>query len=67
MMERIRRVKEMITRSESKALLQVDGGVNPTTIAEVARAGCDVFVAGSAIFGTEDYKTTIADLRSNIP
>jgi ribulose-phosphate 3-epimerase len=66
-LDRIRRVKTMITRSESKALIQVDGGVNPTTISEVARAGCDVFVAGSAIFGTNDYGATIADLRSRLP
>jgi ribulose-phosphate 3-epimerase len=66
-LERIRRVKEMITKSESKALLQVDGGVNSATITDVARAGCDVFVAGSAIFGTDDYKATIAGLRRRLP
>jgi ribulose-phosphate 3-epimerase len=64
---RIRRVREMITASGREILIQVDGGVNPTTIADVARAGCDVFVAGSAIFGTRDYAATIADLRSRIP
>jgi ribulose-phosphate 3-epimerase len=66
-LERIRRVKEMITAGGSEALIQVDGGVNPATISAVARAGCDVFVAGSAIFGTDDYKATIADLRSRLP
>jgi ribulose-phosphate 3-epimerase len=65
-LERIRRVKEMISASGSNALIQVDGGVNPATIAEVARAGCDVFVAGSAIFGTADYAATIADLRERL-
>ena len=65
-LERIRKVKEMISACGSEVLIQVDGGVNPATIADVARAGCDVFVAGSAIFGTADYKTTIADLRSRI-
>ena len=64
---RIRRVKEMIAAAGSEALIQVDGGVNPGTIAAVAEAGCDVFVAGSAIFGTEDYQATIADLRGRIP
>lgn len=66
-LERIRSVKAMITAGDSEALIQVDGGINPTTIADVARAGCDVFVAGSAIFGKDDYRATIADLRSRIP
>jgi ribulose-phosphate 3-epimerase len=66
-LERIRRVREMITASGREILIQVDGGVNPTTIADVARAGCDVFVAGSAVFGKDDYKATIADLRRRIP
>jgi ribulose-phosphate 3-epimerase len=66
-LERIRRVKEMIATRGSEALIQVDGGVNPATIADVARAGCDVFVAGSAIFGTQDYAATIADLRGRLP
>jgi ribulose-phosphate 3-epimerase len=66
-LERIRRVREMITASGGEILIQVDGGVNPTTIADVARAGCDVFVAGSAVFGKDDYKATIADLRCRIP
>jgi ribulose-phosphate 3-epimerase len=57
----------MITACGSEALIQVDGGVNPATIADVAGAGCDVFVAGSAIFGTEDYASTIADLRERLP
>jgi ribulose-phosphate 3-epimerase len=65
-LERIRKVKEMITACGSEALIQVDGGVNPATIADVAGAGCDVFVAGSAIFGTGDYAATIADLRKRI-
>lgn len=66
-LERIRRVKEMIATASSGTLIQVDGGVNPGTIAKVAEAGCDVFVAGSAIYGTEDYAATIADLRSRLP
>ncbi|MDJ0783759.1 MAG: ribulose-phosphate 3-epimerase [Desulfosarcinaceae bacterium] len=64
--ERIRRVKEKLVAKGSAALIQVDGGINPTTIAAVAQAGCDVFVAGSAIFGTDNYQKTIADLRRRI-
>jgi ribulose-phosphate 3-epimerase len=43
--------------------LQVDGGVNLTNIGQIARAGTDTFVAGSAIFGTDDYAATIARMR----
>ena len=46
--------------------LEVDGGVKVDNIAEIARAGADTFVAGSAIFGTKDYKATIArDARAS--
>ncbi len=44
--------------------LEVDGGVKVDNIAAVARAGADTFVAGSAIFGTKDYKATIGAMRS---
>jgi len=46
--------------------LEVDGGVKVDNIAEAARAGADTFVAGSAIFGTRDYKATIAALRAEL-
>jgi ribulose-phosphate 3-epimerase len=42
----------------------VDGGVKVENIAEIARAGADTFVAGSAIFGTRDYKATIGAMRA---
>lgn len=46
--------------------LEVDGGVKVDNIASVARAGADTFVAGSAIFGTKDYKATIAAMRGEL-
>jgi len=46
--------------------LEIDGGVKTDNIAEIAAAGVDTFVAGSAIFGTRDYATTIAELRAEI-
>jgi ribulose-phosphate 3-epimerase len=46
--------------------LEVDGGVKVDNIGEIARAGADTFVAGSAIFGTKDYKATIAAMRAEI-
>jgi len=46
--------------------LEVDGGVKVDNIAEAARAGADTFVAGSAIFGTQDYKATIKAMRAEL-
>jgi ribulose-phosphate 3-epimerase len=46
--------------------LEVDGGVKIDNIAEAAKAGADTFVAGSAIFGTPDYKATIATMRAKL-
>jgi ribulose-phosphate 3-epimerase len=46
--------------------LEVDGGINAETIGEVARAGADVFVAGSAVFSTADYGETLRLFREKI-
>ena len=46
--------------------LEVDGGVKVENIAEIARAGADTFVAGSAIFGTRDYRATIGAMRARL-
>jgi ribulose-phosphate 3-epimerase len=46
--------------------LEIDGGVKADNIGEIARAGADTFVAGSAIFGSKDYATTIAAMRKEI-
>ena len=46
--------------------LEVDGGIKTDNIAEVARAGADTFVAGSAIFGAKDYAATIRDMRAQL-
>jgi ribulose-phosphate 3-epimerase len=58
-----RRIDAAQQRSGRPILLQVDGGVKVDNIAAVARAGADTFVAGSAIFGSGDYKATIAAMR----
>ena len=63
---KVRALKEMINDRGLQTLIQIDGGVNAKTIAEIARAGVDVFVAGSAIFGSRDYGETIAQMRQNI-
>jgi ribulose-phosphate 3-epimerase len=60
---KIKAVRERITRSGRDIWLEVDGGVKTDNIAEIAKAGADTFVAGSAIFGAGDYKATIAAMR----
>ena len=63
---KIRRVRELIDRSGREIRLEVDGGVKVENIAEVAAAGADTFVAGSAIFGSKDYRATIDAMRREI-
>ena len=65
-LEKIRRLKARIAESGQSIRIQVDGGVNKDTIADIAAAGADVFVAGSAIFGTSNYKETIGLLRKQM-
>lgn len=56
--------RQRITQSGRDIWLEVDGGVKIDNIAEIAKAGADTFVAGSAIFGTRDYKATITAMRA---
>ena len=58
--------RERIRASGRDIWLEVDGGVKVDNIAEIARAGADTFVAGSAIFGAKDYKATIAAMRAEL-
>jgi ribulose-phosphate 3-epimerase len=64
---KIRAVRERITRLGRDIWLEVDGGIKVDNIAQIARAGADTFVAGSAIFGTSDYNATIRSMRSALP
>jgi len=59
-------VRERIAATGKEIWLEVDGGVKIDNIAEIARAGADTFVAGSAIFGSKDYTATIRELRSRL-
>jgi ribulose-phosphate 3-epimerase len=61
---KLRATRERIVRSGREVWLEVDGGVKVDNIAEIARAGADTFVAGSAIFSTKDYKATITAMRA---
>ncbi|HUF19604.1 MAG TPA: ribulose-phosphate 3-epimerase [Burkholderiales bacterium] len=63
---KLREVRRRIDASGRDIWLEVDGGVKTDNIAEIARAGADTFVAGSAIFGSGDYKATIAAMRSEL-
>jgi len=62
-LEKLRGARERIDSSGREILLEVDGGVNAANIADIARAGADTFVAGSAIFGSKDYRATIRRMR----
>ena len=65
--EALPKINELVKLREQQNLtfkIEVDGGINTSTIAEASRAGCDIFVAGSAIFKSVSYEQTIAQLRS---
>jgi len=65
-LDKLRQVRERIDASGFDIRLEVDGGVKIDNIGEIAAAGADMFVAGSAIFNTSDYAKTIADMRAEI-
>ena len=65
-LEKIAKVRKMIDASGKEIRLEIDGGINNETIGLASQAGADTFVAGSAIFNTEDYEKTISTLRSKI-
>jgi ribulose-phosphate 3-epimerase len=65
-LDKVRAVRKLIDASGRDIRLEIDGGVKVDNIAEIARAGADTFVAGSAIFGAQDYKATISAMREQI-
>ena len=65
-LEKINLLSEMLSEINPEAIIQVDGGVNAATIKQVKEAGASCFVAGSAIFNTEDYGQTISQLKSTM-
>jgi ribulose-phosphate 3-epimerase len=65
-LDKIRMLKKMIRIKDLSTLIQVDGGVTVENIGEISDAGADVFVAGSAIFGSENYKKTINAMKQII-
>ncbi|MEE4173626.1 MAG: ribulose-phosphate 3-epimerase [Xanthomonadales bacterium] len=65
-LDKVRAVRERIDARDRDIRLEIDGGVKVDNIAEVAAAGADTFVAGSAIFGSDDYAATIDAMRRNV-
>ncbi len=64
--EKVRQVRAMIDVSERRVRLQVDGGVKVNNIGRIYEAGADTFVAGSAIFGSDNYAETISAMKAQI-
>lgn len=65
-LKKVTAVRQMIDESGRDIMLEVDGGIKVENIAEVARAGADTFVAGSAIFGKPNYKQVIDAMRTEL-
>ena len=65
-LDKLREARRIIDDSGFEIRLEIDGGVKVDNIGEIAAAGADTFVAGSAIFGSDDYAATIAAMREEI-
>ena len=65
-LDKLRQARELIDVSGRDIRLQIDGGIKPANIGDAAAAGADAFVAGTAIFGQENYADVIGALRTNI-
>ena len=65
-LQKLEDVRECIIASEKPILLEIDGGIKANNIRDVARHGADVFVSGSGIFGTENYRKTIEHMRAEL-
>jgi ribulose-phosphate 3-epimerase len=63
---KIKDVRKRIDRLGRDVWLEVDGGVKVDNIAEIAAAGADTLVAGSAIFGSKDYAATLREMRRRV-
>ncbi|HKJ23126.1 MAG TPA: ribulose-phosphate 3-epimerase [Gammaproteobacteria bacterium] len=65
-LDKLREARRLIDESGHDIRLEIDGGIKVDNIAAAAEAGADTFVSGSAIFGTKDYKATIAAMRAEL-
>jgi ribulose-phosphate 3-epimerase len=64
-LDKIRKVRDMIDATGRDIRLEIDGGITVNNVAEVAAAGVDTFVSGSAIFGSADYRETISRMKAD--
>lgn len=64
-LDKARKVREMIDASGREVRLEIDGGITVDNVAEVAASGVDTFVSGSAIFGSGDYRETISRMKAD--
>ncbi|MBI5039184.1 MAG: ribulose-phosphate 3-epimerase, partial [Nitrospirae bacterium] len=62
-LEKIKKARQMVDKIGANVSIEVDGGVKLENIGEVASAGADIFVSGSGVFGTKDYKRTIEEMK----
>ncbi len=62
---KIWQLRQRIDAMDLSVDIEIDGGISPTTISDVAEAGANIFVAGSAVFGSDDYEDTIEKLKKN--
>jgi ribulose-phosphate 3-epimerase len=65
-LDKLRQARKIIAESGREIRLEIDGGVKVENVREIAAAGADTFVAGSAIFGSDDYAATIAAMKAEI-
>lgn len=65
-LDKLREVRKLIDESGRDIRLEIDGGVKVSNIREIAEAGADTFVAGSAIFNTDDYKAVVDEMRGEL-
>lgn len=62
-LDKIRRLRAMLDAVNPQAGIEVDGGISPQTIGRVAAVGANIFVAGSAVYGSEDYQAVIREMK----
>jgi ribulose-phosphate 3-epimerase len=65
-LNKLQKLKKKTERIRPDIDIQVDGGINPDNISKAAKAGANIFVAGSAVFSTQDYKKTIQKMKSRL-
>lgn len=63
-LDKISRLRRMLDAVNPEAGIEVDGGISPATIGRVAAAGANIFVAGSAVYGSADYQTVIKEMKA---